>query len=135
MIHDQTVHLAKLVNHMLESARLNSGCARWNWSTVRLAEACDDAFNAIRQSVDHAKVDLAWQVDPAELTINGNPEAIRRLVINLVGNSVKHTSEGSIRVTVAEVKQPGGRWIELQVQDTGGASRKRWPGSSVRRLR
>lgn len=119
IIHDETVRMAEMVNNLLEAARLNSGCARWNWSVVKLAEVCDEAFRVVRPLVDHAEVDMHWEVDSPDLAMLGDAEAIRRLLINLISNSVKHTKEGAIRVSAREILKPDHRWIELQIHDTG----------------
>ena len=69
--------------------------------------------------VDAAKVHLECCVEPANLTMNGDADAIRRLVLNLVSNSHKHTAEGSIRVMVRRLDEPQEPRIEIEVQDTG----------------
>ena len=119
IIHDETVRLADLVNNMLEAARLNSGRAVWNWSSVGLVEACDEALNVVRPLVDHANVELYYRVEPADLAMNGDADAIRRLLINFISNSAKHTNEGSIHVDISAVSKPDGRWIEIRIVDTG----------------
>ena len=119
MIHDETVRMAETVNNMLEAARLNSGLARWIWSEVPLAGACDEALNVVRPLVDHARVELEWTAEPSDLQMNGDQDAVCRLIINLVSNSAKHTADGLIRVHVRELDDADVRWIELKVQDTG----------------
>ncbi len=119
IIHDETIRMAEMINNLLEVARLNSGLAQWNWFTVKLTEACDGALMVVRPLIDHGQVELMYEVDPPDLTMNGDPDAIQRLLINLISNSAKHTSKGSIRITAREVTKPDGRWAELQVHDTG----------------
>ena len=119
MIHDEAVRMAEMVNNLLEAARLNSGSARWNWSTVQLEKACNAALDVVRPLIDHANVQLTCEVNPPDLEMKGDSEAITRLIINLVSNSAKHTAQGSIDITVRALAEPDGRWIELAVRDTG----------------
>ena len=118
-IHDETIRMAEMVNNMLDVARLNSGHAKWDWTRVSLTEACDESLNVVRPLVDHALIELDYQVQPADLSMNGDPDAIRRLLINFISNSAKHTRNGFIRVNIAEASKPNGRWIEIRIHDTG----------------
>lgn len=119
-IHDEVIRMAGMVNDLLEVARLNSGTEKWKWSEVRLAEACDAALDSVRGLMDHAKVEIALQVDPPDLVMNGDADAIRRLVLNLLTNAHKNTTEGSIRVHALEMYRENHCWVKLQVSDSGG---------------
>ncbi|MEE9129323.1 MAG: CHASE domain-containing protein [Phycisphaerales bacterium] len=118
-INDETIRMANMVDNLLEAAQLNSGTVRWNWGTVRLEIVCHTAIDEIRPLVDAAKIHLECCVEPANLAMSGDADAIRRLVLNLVNNSHKHTAEGSIRVMVRRLDEPQGPRIEITVQDTG----------------
>lgn len=118
-IHDQTLAMAELVNNLLEAARINSGCARWNWDHVSLHEACESAISVVENLVDAQHVRLFHHVEPDDLRMNGDAEAIRRLVINLLTNAVKHTREGSIEVAVDPCVMRDQAWVQLRVTDTG----------------
>ena len=118
-IHDEVIRMAGMVNDLLEVARMNSGAARWNWSEVRVARACDDAIETVSRLIDRDKVALAVIVDPPDLRMTGDAEAIRRLLVNLLNNAHKHTAEGSIRVQASEMYRDNHCWVKLQVSDSG----------------
>jgi len=118
-INDEVVRMAGMVNDLVEVARLNSGTARWNWSEVPVAQACEAAMNTVRPLVDQAKVALTLQVNPPDLTMNGDQDAIRRLVLNLLNNACKHTPEGSIWVRARKVHTDNQCWVQFEVFDTG----------------
>ena len=119
-INDETIRMTNTVNDLLEATRLNCGIVRWNWGTVRLQDVCHTAMDEIRPLLDHRNVRLECSVEPSDLTMNGDSDAIRRLVLNLVNNAHKHTKEGSIRVLVARpIGQLAGPSVEIEVQDTG----------------
>jgi hypothetical protein len=52
-------------------------------------------------------------VDPAADQICGDASAIRRLLINLLSNALKHTTQGTIDVFALPSIDTGGRWIDL----------------------
>lgn len=118
-MNDEVIRMTNMVNDLLEAARLNSGSARWKWSRVRLEDVCQAALDQIRPLVDHGRVHLESLVDPAKLTMMGDEDAIRRLVLNLVSNAHKHTKEGSIRVVACVVDEAEGDVVEIEIQDTG----------------
>lgn len=119
LVHDESVRMGELVNNLLEVARLNSGCTKWRWSHFQLIRACDEAFNVIRPLINHAKVNLQVQVDPDDLTMHGDIDAVTRLLINIVSNSAKHTTEGHIRVSIRAVTDAEHPYIEFGIDDTG----------------
>ena len=118
-INGEAIRMAEIVNNLLEAARINSGKANWNWAKVNLPFVCEAALEVIRPLVDPDVITLDYDIDPPQLTLQGDTEALQRLLINLVSNSAKHTAEGSIRVTVREQYDKGERWVEFKVTDTG----------------
>lgn len=118
-MNDEVVRMAAMLNDLLEVARLNSGAAKWNWSRVRLAEAGEEALAAVRPLIDHDSVSLTLHVEPADLMMNGDADAIRRLLVNLLSNAHKHTSKGSIAVRISGQMSTGDDCVEIQVSDSG----------------
>jgi PAS domain S-box-containing protein len=118
-VHDQLVQMSELVNDILEVARLNSGTAMWNWGDVSVKQACEAAAASMRLLLKPG-VALGSNVTPAELAMRGDAEAIRRLVVNLLSNSAKATSDGHINVTADRVLDEHDlSQVRLIVEDTG----------------
>jgi signal transduction histidine kinase len=119
----EIVRMADTVDGLLEAARLNSGRAKWNWSRFKLHEACRDALESVRPLIDERNIELFFTVQPEELAMSGDADAIRRLILNLVNNSRKHTRSGSIRVSIDGESHGGQSWIRLRIDDTGSGIR------------
>jgi signal transduction histidine kinase len=119
MIHDETVRMAQMVDDILEAARLNSGRAKWQWSSINVQKNCHDAVSTVMPLVDSARVTLECLVDPPHLVMQGDADAFRRLLINLLTNAIKHTDQGSIAVTIREAVAHGRRQVAITCQDTG----------------
>jgi signal transduction histidine kinase len=121
-VHEEIVRMAETLNDLLEAARLNSGLAQWNWDRFPLAAVCDDALGSVRPLIDPGRVKLTFAVDPPLAEMLGDADAIRRLVLNLVSNSRKHTTDGEIAVTADFATDEGndaGLWVRISVRDTG----------------
>jgi signal transduction histidine kinase len=110
--------LSITVNELLEAARLNSGEANWNWSKFDLEPICKQAVLEA-QSQAAVGVVVSATVEPATLACSGDASAVRRLLLNLLSNSVKYTTNGTIRVHAQGCVRDGHDWIELTVADTG----------------
>ena len=117
-INEEVVRMSETVNDLLEAARLNSGLAKWRWSTFNLRDVAAEAIDPVRPLVDESAVTLECDVD-AGLSMNGDADAIRRLVLNLLSNARKFTSQGRITVTALASRRDDEQWVDVQVSDTG----------------
>lgn len=52
-------------------------------------------------------------------SVLGDGHRLRQVLLNLVGNAVKFTSEGRIELVVSSVDEPGGKRLRFVVTDTG----------------
>jgi PAS domain S-box-containing protein len=121
-VHEEIVRMAETLNDLLEAARLNRGLAHWRWERFALAAVCEDALGSVRPLVDPERVRLSVTVDPPDAQMSGDADAIRRLVLNFVSNSRKHTTDGEIAVTADFATDEGndqGQWVRISVRDTG----------------
>ncbi len=119
-MHEEIVKMAGTVNDLLEAARLNCGRARWNWGEVNLEQVCGEAVESVWALVDARRVRLIHSVQPNELTMRGDKSAICRLIVNLLSNARKHTTDGEIEVAVEqEIAADGFKSVEIRVRDTG----------------
>lgn len=118
-MHDEVVRMSEMVNNMLEAARLSSGAARWKWTTVNIETAVNDTRMIVGHLLQDGRVELTTNVEPAGLTMNGDPDAIRRLITNLVSNAAKNTRQGRIDLRISERQTSEGRMIRFEVEDTG----------------
>jgi len=119
IVHDQVNRMNEMAGNMLESARLGSGRAKWNWQTVPLDDICEEAIEILNPLIDNTRVTVSFNVEPRDLTMRSDSDAIRRLILNLATNAAKHTPEGQIDIELRPAQYDGQRWIELTVTDTG----------------
>ncbi len=111
---DEVVRLSETVNNMLEAARIESGIARWNREAIDMGELAREVTRVVGRLVDDERVSLDYDVEP-EADMEGDRDAIRRLLINLLSNAAKHTNEGSITLRVTSEPEA----IRIVITDTG----------------
>ncbi len=118
-IHNEIVRMAEMVNNMLDAARLQSGSAEWRWTEFSLRDVCEAALAVVRPLSAGDRVAIRLDLADAALRMKGDADAVRRLLINLMHNALKHTEEGSVTLRAALVREDDAAMIELEVRDTG----------------
>lgn len=118
-IHDETIRMTEMANNMLEAARLRQAGMSGQWADVSLEALCDSAATVVRPLLDPSRITLDTQIDTPDLTMRGDFSSLRRLLINLLSNAVRHTHDGSIRIIVRDETDDQHRYVRLTIQDTG----------------
>ncbi len=113
--------IAHLVEGLLLLARADAGVLRMDRRPVDLAQLVEDVYGQAKVLAD-AKT-LTVGLGPVEpVSIEGDAERLRRLLLNLVDNGIKYTPPGG-QVTLS--LESDGAWASLKVADTGfGLSRE-----------
>jgi signal transduction histidine kinase len=113
IIERQAGHLARLVDDLLDVARVTSGRVQLQRAVVdlgRLVEQCVAALSADRRGGP------AVEVQAASVPVDADPTRLEQVVTNLLDNAVKYTGpEGRVRVSVARE----GETAVLRVVDSG----------------
>jgi signal transduction histidine kinase len=107
-------HLLNLINDILDLSRIEAGRIEIDVQSVdvrKLAEECGDALESIvKEGVELRRA----LTDVGE--IKTDPDRLRQVAMNLLGNATKFTNTGSITLSLRSVD---GGAIELSVADTG----------------
>ncbi|HEU4630815.1 MAG TPA: ATP-binding protein [Gemmatimonadaceae bacterium] len=111
------LRLLKLVNTLLDFARIEAGRVQASFEPVELARVTVDLASAFRAAVERAGMRLV--VDCADV---GEPVFVdtsmwEKIVLNLLSNAFKFTFAGEIRVALERVEAE--RCARLTVTDTG----------------
>jgi two-component system sensor histidine kinase/response regulator len=114
-IHSGASRMVELIEHLLDLSRMEAGRLELAAEPVDLAEIIEQ----VRQDVapQAAAKALAVQIDaPASLPpALGDPDRLRQILLNLAGNAVKFTEQGTVCIRAREA----GDGISLAVIDTG----------------
>ncbi len=114
--------LLELINDILDFSKIEARTLQLNRTEFPLADAISETLQTMTlRAAEKGDLDLSYQIDediPA--TLIGDPDRLRQILINLVGNAVKFTDEGEIVVT-ADIIERAEDEITLQfaVSDTG----------------
>lgn len=115
MLDEQTRRLARIVNDMFVLARADTGSYPLRKTTLYLNDLLEEVARAgsMLASGKGVRVEAA---DSPEVTFHGDEDLLRRMLLNLVDNAVRHTPPGGL-VGLSLTRQPGLHVIA--VSDTG----------------
>lgn len=114
--------LLRLVNDVLDFSRVDAGRLSLEISEFEPRTAIADALDLVRTEADAKGLALTSDVDAdVPFTVAGDVGRLRQVLINLLGNAVKFTASGSVRVHagLAPSASPDRVTLRFTVQDTG----------------
>jgi len=107
--------LLKLVNTLLDFARIEAGRAQAAYQTTDLAALTADLASNFRSACERAGLRLAVDCPTLAEAAYVDREMWEKIVLNLLSNAFKFTLEGAIEVSLRDA---GGNF-QLEVSDTG----------------
>ncbi|HEY9044444.1 MAG TPA: ATP-binding protein [Ohtaekwangia sp.] len=124
-IHSSSEHLLHIVNEVLDYSRISSG----NFSIVQepfqLLRLVQEVEDAMRVQADKKSLTFLLDTEQAnEYTVVGDPFRLRQILYNLLGNAIKFTSKGYIKLMVKTTEQNNHIACTFEVTDTGVGIRK-----------
>jgi heavy metal sensor kinase len=112
---EESKRIARLVEGLLLLSRADAGVLRMDHQAVDLARLMAEVCEQSQVLAKARGVTLDLEPLPP-VTMQGDPQHLRRLLVNLVDNGLKYTRAGG-RVTLA--LHQDGAWAVLRVADTG----------------
>ncbi len=113
--------LLHIIDDVLELSRIEEGKITLKPVALDLETIIDDVYNLLQPGAEDKGLKIRV-IHPTESprTFIGDPTRIRQILINLVGNAVKFTTQGHIDVAYRSAIRPDGRAdLSLRVADTG----------------
>jgi signal transduction histidine kinase len=107
-------HLVTIIDQILDFCRSEAGKLEVETEDVELAAIAGDVVGVMAGEAEMKNLTLAVDAS-GPLAIRSDAGKIRQILTNLVGNAVRYTRAGSIRVSL----EGDGRWVRCHVRDTG----------------
>ena len=107
--------LTELVDDVLDIAKMESGRYEWKMAPLSLADAAEHAVRAVLPLARSKGLEVVCAVPPTLPLALGDRDRLVQVFVNLLGNAVKFTTHGAIRVEARIV----GDEILVAVRDSG----------------
>ena len=122
IIVSETERLTRLVNQILDMAKIESGNAEWLVEDVDLASVVEQSAAATSQLFRDKGVSLTLNLAPGLPLLRADRDRMMQVVINLLSNAVKFAPQGEGKVTVSLTADE--TELRVVVRDNGPGIRK-----------
>jgi signal transduction histidine kinase len=120
-IHSSADSLVTIINDILDFSKIESGRLDLEEHPFNLRTCIEESIELLAANVAEKKLDLAYELDDSvPVTVIGDVTRLRQVLVNLVGNAVKFTSQGEVVVKVTTAgpsSEP--EMVHFSVRDTG----------------
>lgn len=115
-IEQQSKHLTRLVNDLLDLSRVTSGKIVLRNSLVNFSEAVQQVIDTVGSLMREQKLTLTFDCPEEALFVDGDPVRLDQIVTNVLTNAMKYTPDGGqVQVVLACTDDE----VLLKVSDTG----------------
>ena len=108
-------HLLSLINDVLDLSKIEAGQLTLSLNEYSMGELIQTVFTSVEALAAEKKLDLKVEVSKDHMTGKGDEQRIAQVLLNLLGNAIKFTEEGEVRVEVTVSNET----FLVSVSDTG----------------
>ena len=108
-------HLLSLINDVLDLSKIEAGRLTLSLDDYSMGEVVQTVFTSVEALAAEKKLELKVMVSPDLTTGQGDEQRIAQVLLNLLGNAIKFTEEGEVRVEVTVTNET----FLVSVSDTG----------------
>ncbi|HAZ46668.1 MAG TPA: hybrid sensor histidine kinase/response regulator [Cyanobacteria bacterium UBA11369] len=131
-ISDSNQNLLSLVNTLLEVHRFEAGCKTLARAPFNLKKMIREVVKELEPVALDKGLSLTYdEQDPTPIKIMGDRLELRRVMTNLVGNAIKFTDVGDVKIVVRQDVTS----VSISVEDTGPGIRQSEQATLFERFR
>ncbi len=113
-------HLLSLINDVLDMSKIEAGRVELNPVTFSLPRLFDDLDNMFRLRADAKALHFELLADTESVPyVLADEGKIRQVLINLLGNAIKFTEHGRVKLQLTMEAREAETWLSARVEDTG----------------
>ncbi len=112
--------LLTLLNDILDFSKVESGKFVIDKTEFDFLQLLDDVIQPLAMRSEEKGLQLILDIKAVDSRwINGDPTRIRQILSNLIGNAIKFTEQGWVKVSVNVTEYDGRLRLRAEVEDTG----------------
>lgn len=116
MMHQNCFRLLRLVNNLIDITKIDAGYLDLNLENKNIVKIVEDITLSVAEYIENKSINLIFDTETEERIMSVDSDAIERIMLNLLSNSIKFTRPGgSIFVNLYEENE---KFI-ISVKDTG----------------
>ncbi|MBL8812561.1 MAG: response regulator [Planctomycetaceae bacterium] len=119
-IHASGTHLVELINDILDFSKIEAGKLELEIRECSPFQIMMEVVNVLRMKAEQQSLYLEPVIEGTlPETIQTDSTRLRQVLMNLVGNAIKFTTEGGVRIVASTVNTDGRPQVRFEVRDTG----------------
>lgn len=112
--------LLTIINDILDFSKLQDGHLKISSVAFEVQPCLDEVMNLMRPQASAKGISLEIDIkDDLPRAVWGDDGRLRQILVNIIGNAIKFTENGSVTVQVGTVKEGPDHGLEIAVTDTG----------------
>ncbi|XLZ72291.1 response regulator [Massilia sp. SR12] len=121
MVRRSGEHLLVIINDILDFSKVEAGKLTVEYINFNLRELLDDIEHVFAPQAQAKGIEMEFAVaNNIPLAICGDPNRLRQVIVNLLGNAIKFTDQGRITVAVRVAQEDAqSARLRVEVHDTG----------------
>ncbi len=110
-------HLLEIINDILDLSKVEAGALQLDETAFDIRELAEQTVEFLAPRAYSKHLELVCHLDPAlPPSVIADPQRLRQVLVNLLGNAVKFTDSGCVELSV---EVAGADRLHLAVKDTG----------------
>ena len=121
MIEQSAQSLLRIINDILDFSKIEAGKLELELIPFDLQRCVKQTARSLAMRAAQKSLELVLDMAPdIPQSVMGDPDRLRQVLVNLVGNAIKFTSHGEVRIRLTkEVDATGLNIVHFAVSDTG----------------
>lgn len=109
-------HLLNLINDILDLSKIEAGRMELQIGPTRIDVLTKEVVDMLRPQADERNLSLTFEAAGEISMFETDGEKLKRVLINLLGNAIKFTHKGGVKVRLSP---QGGHRLNIEVNDSG----------------
>ncbi|BCL36218.1 hybrid histidine kinase/response regulator HrmK [Nostoc sp. MS1] len=93
-------HLLALINDILDLSKIEANQLEVQWEKVNVPELCQNVLSLVKEKAGNKGLKLSLEIDPNAQILIADPLRLKQMLLNLLFNAVKFTSQGCVGLKV-----------------------------------
>jgi len=113
-------HLLQIINDILDISKIEAGKLDVERMSCAPTQVVAEVKSLMQVRADAKNLPFSIEYDgPIPETIESDPTRLKQILVNLIGNAIKFTETGEVKLVIRLIDGAGGPCMQFDVLDTG----------------
>lgn len=118
-VHGAAHHLLSLINEILDLSKIEAGHMEVYIENINITKLVHEVVATAKPLADKNNNRISLEMSDKQIFVYSDFTKLRQILLNLISNSSKFTTQGDITIRLNEHTEENRPWIRFEVSDTG----------------